>query len=175
MRIHRFEKLWLAAAFVLIAAFIATIVYGSLGAGVAMVGDEGGTVDPDDPTASDNFREPGVYQTGDGEYAVYVEARQFAFAPGTNEPIRVPADAEVTFHITSSDVTHGFELVGTNVNTMVIPGQVAELTVEFDEARTHHIVCHEYCGAAHHAMEGTVEVVPQDQFQSQDVPEVNEE
>jgi len=175
MRIHRFEKLWLAAAFVLIAAFIATIVYGSLGAGVAMVGDEGGTVNPDNPTASDNFRDPGVYQTGDGEYAVYVEARQFAFSPGTNQPIRVPADAEVTFHVTSGDVTHGFELVGTNVNTMVIPGQVAELTVEFDEARTHHIVCHEYCGAAHHAMEGTIEVVPRDQFEAQnDVPEVSD-
>lgn len=174
MRIHTFEKLWLAAAFVLIAAFIATIVYGSLGAGVAMVGDEGGTVDPDDPTASDNFREPGVYQAGDGEYDVYVRAYQFGFAPGSNEPIRVPANSEVTFHITSSDVTHGFEVVGTNVNTMVIPGQVAELTVEFDEARTHYVACHEYCGAAHHAMEGTIEVVPQDQFESQDAPEVSD-
>lgn len=172
MKIHRFEKLWLVAAFVLIAAFIATIVYGSLVSGVSMVSDDGGTVDPDDITASENFREPGVYQTGDGEYDVYVEARQFAFVPGTNSPIRVPANTEVTFHVTSSDVTHGFELVGTNVNTMVIPGQVAQLTVEFDEpGTTHHIVCHEYCGAAHHDMEGTVEVVAQENFDAQEVTE----
>ncbi|MDL0140135.1 cytochrome c oxidase subunit II [Halobacterium salinarum] len=164
MRIHRFEKLWLGAAFVLIVAFIATIVYGSLGPGVAMVGDDGGTVNPDNPTAADNFRDPGVYQADDDSYDVYVEARQFAFSPGTSEPIRVPADTNVTFHITSGDVTHGFELVGTNVNTMVIPGQVAQLTVNFDEARTHHIVCHEYCGPAHHAMEGSIEVVPQSEF-----------
>ena len=169
MNIHRFEKLWLVAAFVLIAAFIATIVYGSLVSGVSMVSDDGGTVDPDDITASENFRDPGVYQADDGSYEVYVEARQFAFVPGTNSPIRVPANTEVTFYVTSSDVTHGFELVATNVNTMVIPGQVAELTVEFDEPGTHHIVCHEYCGAAHHDMEGTVEVVAQENFDGQEV------
>jgi cytochrome c oxidase subunit 2 len=169
MEIHRFEKIWLVAALVLIAAFIATIVYGTLGAGVSMVNDDGGTVDPSDITASENFRDPGVYQTGDGEYAVYMEARQFAFEPGTGEPVRVPAGSEVTFYITSSDVTHGFNLVGTNVNTMVIPGQVAEITVAFDDPGTHHIACHEYCGAAHHAMEGQVEVVPRSQFDTSEV------
>ncbi|WP_311172904.1 cytochrome c oxidase subunit II [Halobellus ordinarius] len=167
MEIHRFEKLWLGASLLLIVALIATIVYGAVGPGVAMVDDSGGTVDPSDLTASDNFREPGVYEADDGGYDVYVRAYQFAFEPGSNSPIRVPADTEVTFYVTSGDVTHGFNLAGTNVNTMVIPGQVAEITVTFDEPGTHYIVCNEYCGAAHHTMRGTVEVVPRDQFDQQ--------
>jgi cytochrome c oxidase subunit 2 len=164
MEIHRFEKFWTGAALLIIVAFIGTIVYGALGAGVAMVDDSGGTVDPDDPTASDNFREPGVYTTDDGDVEVYVIARQFLFSPGSTEPIRVPADTEVTFFVTSGDVTHGFQLAGTNLNTMVIPGQVAEITVEFDETGTEYIICNEYCGSAHHDMRGTVEVVPQSAF-----------
>jgi cytochrome c oxidase subunit 2 len=164
MEIHRFEKLWTGAALLIIVAFIGTIVYGALGAGVAMVDDSGGTVDPDDPAASDNFNEPGVYTTDDGDVEVYVIARQFLFSPGSTEPIRVPADTEVTFYVTSGDVQHGFQLAGTNVNTMVIPGQVAEITVEFDETGTHHIICNEYCGSGHHDMRGTVEVVSQSAF-----------
>jgi len=169
MEIHRFEKLWIVASLLLIVAFIGTIVYGALGAGVAMVDESGGTVDPDDPAASENFREPGVYTTSDGDVEAYVIARQYLFSPGSAEPIRVPADTEVTFYITSGDVTHGFNLVGTNVNTMVIPGQVAQITVEFDETGTYHIVCHEYCGVGHHAMEGTVQVLERDQFGGQGV------
>jgi len=168
MEIHRFEKIWLVVSLLMIVAFIGTIVYGALGAGVAMI-DDGGTVDPDDPASSDNFREPGVYQTDDGETEVYVVSRQFLFQPGTSEPIRVPANTDVTFHVASADVTHGFQLVGTNVNTMVIPGQIAELTVNFEEPGTYRIVCNEFCGSGHHDMEGTVEVVPQAQYGGQGV------
>ncbi|MFA1611185.1 cytochrome c oxidase subunit II [Halobellus rubicundus] len=171
MEIHRFEKLWFGASLLLIVVLIATIVYGAVGPGVAMVDDSGGIVDPSALTDSENFREPGVYEADDGGYDVYVRAQQFAFQPGTNSPIRVPADTDVTFYVSSPDVTHGFNLAGTNVNTMVIPGQVAEVTVNFDEPGTYHIVCNEYCGAAHHTMRGTVEVVPRDQFdmESQEV------
>jgi len=169
MEIHRFEKLWLVGALVLIVAFIGTIVYGALGAGVAMVDDSGGTVDPDDPTASDNFRETGVYTTDDGDVEAYVIARQYLFTPGTTNPIQVPVDTEVTFYVTSGDVTHGFHLPGTNVNTMIIPGQVSEITVEFDETGDHHIVCHEYCGVGHHNMRGTVDVVSQSTFDGDEV------
>jgi cytochrome c oxidase subunit 2 len=171
MEIHRFEKLWLVASLLLIAGFVATIVYGAVGAGVAMVDNSGGQVDASDPTASPDFRDPGVYQTGDGEYDVYVVARQFSFTPGSGTPIRVPEGSEVTFHIASRDVTHGFNVVGTNLNTMVIPGQVAQLTVEFDEARSFHVACNEYCGAAHHDMTGTIEVVPAEDFDESEVAE----
>jgi cytochrome c oxidase subunit 2 len=168
MEIHRFEKIWLAAGLLLIVGFIATIVYGAAGAGVAMVSDSGGQVDvnaiANGNYENTNFRAPGVYANDDGSYDVYVIAQQFLFRPGTNEPITVPRGAEVTFHVTSPDVVHGFNLAGTNVNTMVIPGQSAAFTTRFDETGEYGIICHEYCGSGHHTMAGKVRVVPQSQF-----------
>jgi len=164
MEIHRYEKIWLAGALLLIVGFIATVSYGAVGAGIAMVDDEGGQVDPASLDDHPRFGEPGTYQAGENEYDVYVVARQFLFEPGTSEPIRVPAHSTVTFHVTSPDVIHGFEIVGTNANTMAIPGQVATITVEFGEPTEYGLLCHEYCGSAHHAMEGKIEVVPQSEW-----------
>jgi cytochrome c oxidase subunit 2 len=180
MEIHRLEKLWLAAALVLIVGFIATVAYGAIGPGVAMVDDSGGTIEAADVRAgnydaTDGFREPGVYQVGEDRYAAYVVAQQFFFAPGTNEPLRLPAGSTVTFYVTSADVIHGFELAGTNVNTMAIPGQVAEVTVEFEEPGTYGMICHEYCGAAHHTMAGQVQVVPASQFQQDAQPPADQD
>jgi cytochrome c oxidase subunit 2 len=149
------------------------VTYGAVGPpGIQMIDDAGGTVDPaaianNQFDASETFREPGVYQVGENQYAVYVVARQFVFAPGSSEAIQVPANSRVTFYVTSADVIHGFSLVGTNVNAMVIPGQVTKMTVEFGEPTTYGIVCNEYCGSGHHTMAGTVEVVPSDGFTAQ--------
>ncbi|MFW5939687.1 MAG: cytochrome c oxidase subunit II [Halolamina sp.] len=172
MHVHRFEKLWFGVSLVLIVAFIGTIVYGAVGPGIAMVDDSGGTVEPSviadgDYEATENFREPGVYDSDEG-VDVYVVARQYMFDPGTSEPIEVPAGEPVTFYVTTPDVTHGFNLVGTNVNSMVVPGQVAEFTVTFDEPGEHGIVCHEYCGDGHHTMEGQVVVVEESEFDGGD-------
>ncbi len=164
MEIHRYEAAWIGVSLLLIVGWIATVTYGAVGVGITMVGDEAQIEEPSDPAASEDFREPGVYQTGPDEYAVYVVARQFLFEPGTSEAITVPAGSTVTLYVTSADVIHGFQLVGTNVNAMVIPGQVTKMTVEFEEPGTYGILCNEYCGAAHHAMEGRLEVVPPEEY-----------
>ncbi|WP_152042186.1 cytochrome c oxidase subunit II [Salinigranum salinum] len=169
MEIHRFEKLWVALSLLLIVGFIGTVTYGAVGAGVKMVDDTGGTVDANALNDHPRFGEPGTYQTGENQYDVYVITRQFLFEPGTNEPLRVPAGATVTFHITSSDVIHGFEVAGTNINLMAVPGQVSTVTVQFEETRSYGMICHEYCGAAHHTMEGQLQVVPQSEFTSSDL------
>jgi cytochrome c oxidase subunit 2 len=167
MEIHRFEKAWLVASLVLIVAWIATVTYGAVGPGVAMIDDSGGTVEnAASPAESPNFREPGVYAAeGENHYDVYVQAQQFLFQPGTSQPIRVPAGSTVTLHVTSSDVVHGFQLPGTNVNTMAIPGQVAVATVRFEEPAEYDILCNEYCGAGHHTMTGRLVVVPPSEFE----------
>ncbi len=172
MEIHRFEKFWTVVSILLIVGFVGTIVYGAVGPGVAMVDDEGGTVDIDAVASGeydrlDNFEEPTrtAERVSGDRYEAYILAKRFSFEPGTGESLQVPADSTVTLHITSPDVMHGFELVGTNVNTMIIPGQVTKVTVEFDEPGTYNIVCAEYCGSAHHLMEGTVEVLPEAQFE----------
>ena len=160
MRIHTYEKVWLAISLLLIVGFISSIAYGAVGAGIQMVGDEGGTVDPDTLGESE-FSEPRVVETDDGVEA-YVVAQQFIFRPGE---LVLPANSRVTLYITSPDVVHGFNVVGTNINTMVIPGQVAELTFETGDPQTYGVVCHEYCGSGHHDMEGLLRVVPRSEFQ----------
>ena len=161
MHVHAYEKIWLGLSVVLILLLIGSVTYGAVGPGLAMVSDQQDTLDPEALDEDDRFAEPRVEQVGENEYAAYVVAYQFDFDP---DPIVVPENSRVTFYITSPDVIHGFEVVGTNANTMVIPGEVAEITVDVNEAREYGIVCNEYCGAAHHAMEGKLEVVPQEEY-----------
>jgi cytochrome c oxidase subunit 2 len=81
---------------------------------------------------------------------VVVLAQMFAFAP--NE-VRVPANKPVRFRITSPDVTHGFQIVATNGNAMIVPGYVSQFTTVFKPG-DYLIVCNEYCGLGHHMMQG---------------------
>jgi cytochrome c oxidase subunit 2 len=162
MHVHTYEKLWLAASILLILLLIGSVTYGAVGPGVAMVTDSEPPIDAQGLDEDERFSEPRVEQVGENEYAAYVVARQFGFQP---DPIVVPANSTVTFYITSADVVHGFEVVGTNANTMVIPGEVSELTVEVEEPQEYGLLCNEYCGAGHHVMEGKVNVVSQAEFE----------
>ena len=67
------------------------------------------------------------------------------------DPIEVPANVRVTFRLTSPDVIHGFQVVGTNANAMAIPGYVTQFTVTFAGPGNTPIACNEYCGLMHHA------------------------
>lgn len=171
MEIHRYEKLWFGLALLLIVGFIATITYGAVGAGVQMVNDDGGTVDPADIEDREEFAdwpEPQAQHVEGDEYEVAVQAVQFNFLPGGSQPIEVRENSKVTFYITTPDVIHGFDIVGTNVNTMVIPGQMTEITVEFgeyDERTTKGILCNEFCGAGHEDMAGEITIVPEEEWE----------
>ncbi|MDV7350832.1 cytochrome c oxidase subunit II [Halorubrum distributum] len=163
MHIHAYEKIWLAASVLLILFLLGSVTYGAVGPGVAMVSDTEPTIDPGALDEDERFSEPRVEQVGENEYAAYVVARQFGFQP---DPIVVPANSTVTFYVTSADVIHGFEVAGTNLNTMVVPGEVSEITVKTDEPAEYGLICNEYCGAGHHVMEGKVNVVSQAEFES---------
>ncbi len=165
MRIHRYEKLWLIASLVLIVLFITTVTYGAVGLGIQLVDDREDPIAPADIADDERFGDPRVEQVGEDEYEVYVVAGQFFFDPGTFEPIEIPTNSEVTFYVTSQDVIHSFTVAGTNVNTMVVPGEVAALTVEFDEPGEHGIICNEFCGDGHHDMEAELVVVAEEEFE----------
>lgn len=165
MNIHSYEKFWLVASMALIVGFILTVTYGSVGLGIAMVDDSDPTVDPENLGDHPDFGDPGVEQAGENEYDVYVRAVQFAFIPFE---IEVPAHSTVNFHVTSADVIHSFSVVGTNANTMIIPGEIATITVETEEPGQYGIVCSEYCGSGHHDMEASLIVTPQDEFELED-------
>ena len=107
------------------------------------------TIDPQQVMTDQRFATPGVATADDGTVVVTAVARVFMFTPAE---IRVPAHREVALRITSADVTHGFEVAGTNVNVMVVPGYVTEARTRFDRPGEYLVVCNEYCGTAHHVM-----------------------
>jgi cytochrome c oxidase subunit II len=55
-------------------------------------------------------------------------------------------------------------VTGTNVNTMIIPGYVAQVHTRFTKTGDLLMPCHEYCGLGHSQMLATVKVVPADEF-----------
>ena len=57
-------------------------------------------------------------------------------------------------------IENGFEIAGTNANTMVVPGYISQFTYTFREPGEHLVVCNEYCGVGHHTMQGKVIVDP---------------
>jgi len=97
----------------------------------------------------------------DGSVTARIVAEQYAFVP---QCVQVPADTPVKFRLTSTDVVHGFLLPATNVNTMVMPGYVAEVRTRFDRPGVYSMPCNEFCGGGHHGMWAKVKVVPKQQF-----------
>ena len=156
MHIHRLEATFIYASLGMLAAFAGAILISVFGLGLHLptVTDQ---IDPqavqDDPL----FAEPGLREVYPGRYEAYMTA-----GPGwvfTPSEITVPVDSTVTFFIASQDVIHGFKVFDTNVNIMVIPGQISEVTHTFDETGDYLFFCHEYCGGLHQQMSGTVKVV----------------
>jgi len=148
MNVELYERIWMWAASALIVLFLGTIVVMSAVQAVAPQSHME-TIDPSNLAADPEFGSPGVKPGPNGGVVVSVVAETFDFSPN---PIEVPAGRPVTFRLTSADVIHGFEVVGTNANAMVIPGYVSEFTVTFPKAGEYLIACNEYCGILHHNM-----------------------
>ena len=149
MNVPFYEKLWMWASGVLIVAFLATIVVGLTGSALQPPSHVE-TIDPTTVWNDPRFTTRGT--TTDGQRTTVVNvAMMFAFEPAE---IRVPAGQPVTFRLTSTDVTHGFQIVGTNANTMVVPGYISQFTTVFALPGEYLIVCNEYCGLGHHVMAG---------------------
>jgi cytochrome c oxidase subunit II len=102
----------------------------------------------------------------DGSVTVRIIALQFDFVPHC---VRVPADTPVRFRLTSADVIHGFLLPNTNVNTMVVPGFVAEVRTRFKEPGEYEMPCNEFCGLGHHDMVTHVSVVAKESFPTENL------
>ena len=97
----------------------------------------------------------------DGSVTVRAIRQQYSFTP---QCMVVPADTPVTFRATSADVVHGLLIEGTNINTMLVPGYVSELPVQFKAPGEHVVPCQEFCGIGHQGMWGKIKVVDQATF-----------
>jgi cytochrome c oxidase subunit II len=99
----------------------------------------------------------GLVQTGPGTYSVQMVGHLWAWTPS---PLHVPQGAEVIFHVTSTDVLHGFQIQGTTINVTAVPGVTGTATYRFSYAGTYNIICNEFCGIEHQAMLGRIVVDP---------------
>jgi cytochrome c oxidase subunit 2 len=149
LKVDPYEKAWMVASGIILILFLVAVGAGAF-YGFILPGHE-------EQVDASRMPEPAVLQRGPGRYDVYMRAQIWSFAP--NE-IKVPAGSTVTFYITSADLQHGFLIERTNVNLMVLPGQVSKTTARFDEPGEYHFFCHEYCGVGHQAMFGKVIVEP---------------
>jgi cytochrome c oxidase subunit 2 len=120
-------------------------------------------IDPKTLHLSGEFAEHNLGTTvaPDGNVTVRIVATQFMFVPGC---IAVPHGRRVTLRLTTPDVIHGILVTGTNVNTMVMPGYVAQVHTEFTRAGELLMPCHEYCGLGHSEMWARVQVMAESDF-----------
>jgi cytochrome c oxidase subunit 2 len=130
---------------------LVALVVTAFGAGVHLPGDAGRV---DVRRVAETFPTQ-VLEIAPGQYEVRMKAQIWSFAP--NE-IRVPRGSTIHFWATSADVVHGLFIPHAHVNAMLLPGQITHVTARFDKAGEYPIICHEYCGIAHHMMAGRVVV-----------------
>jgi len=154
------ERRWIALSGLMSLVFVILIAYNlaTEGGHIAQVAARG---TPETLLSRQMFAEPGVRITGPGTAQVSIVAQAFSFVP---ERIRLPVDTEVTFYLTSRDVIHGWQVVNTNMNVEVIPGEIAVLRYTFTRPGTYLTVCNQYCGIGHQNMLGAIEVVSAAEF-----------
>ncbi len=142
-----YEYVWIVIVAAIVAGLAASLAY----YGIALDLNPACNATPIDVDKVLQEFKPGVKELGPGIYQVDILAGQFFWNPNKivlKDPVRVE------FRITSKDVVHGFEIVGTSVNVMVIPGYIAEFSWEppKNAEGRYLIICHEYCGIGHQEM-----------------------
>jgi cytochrome c oxidase subunit 2 len=150
--VYLYELAWILPSIAIPVGMLVALTVTAFGVGIHLPGDAG-RLDPTKVATTAPFDQPGVVELGPGRYEARMVAGIWSFTP--NE-IRVPAGSAVTFVVTSRDIVHGLMIHKANVNVMLLPGQVARVTARFDRPGEYHMVCHEYCGIAHHTMWGKV-------------------
>jgi cytochrome c oxidase subunit 2 len=154
--VYLYELAWILPSIAIPVGMLAALTVTAFGAGIHLP-SVAGRVDPRRVAETAPFDAPGLVQLGPGRYEARMTGQVWTFSP--NE-LRVPAGSTVTFVATSKDVVHGLFIPKAHVNAMLLPGQVTRVTARFDRPGEYEILCHEYCGIAHHAMWGKVIVEP---------------
>jgi cytochrome c oxidase subunit 2 len=136
------EKRVLIVAVVLLLFFLAGLVFAYQAYGVRI---------PGCVTDVRPFKEGKVVQRGERDFEVQMLAKMWAFEP---KEVTLPPGAKVALYLSTADVVHGMQILGTNVNLMAVPGSVNFAEVTFDKEGEYAVVCHEYCGRNHQSMAG---------------------
>jgi cytochrome c oxidase subunit 2 len=164
-RILRTELLWAFGVGVFVAGMLCVVVFTALSRDINPPSNVE-RIDPKTLPLSGEFAEHNLGTTvgPDGTVTARIIATQFMFIPRC---VAVPSGRPVTLRIATPDVVHGLLITGTNVNTMVVPGFVAQVHTQF--RHTQHgenllMPCHEYCGLGHSEMWANVQVLSGERF-----------
>ena len=158
MKMHGYEKIWLLFGTGTLLVFLIIV-----GISAFYMGNQppscAVTLDPQKVDETPPFDQPGLKQIGEDEYQLTIVASAFNYDVGTEDKVvKIPKGSTVHFNVTTKDVVHGFQLVGTNVNMMLEPGYISTYTNTFKKPGKYTLLCNEYCGVGHHLMAATIEV-----------------
>ena len=157
MHIHKLERMWLVIGIGMLVVFLLVVGVGAFAMGMQPPhSGHHASIDPTKVSETPPFDNPGLKKISENHYQAVMTAFMFGYGP---DEIEVPAGATVDFIVTSKDVVHGLQIVGTNVNLMVLPGEVNEFSHTFNEPGDYLILCNEYCGAFHEIMQARIKVV----------------
>lgn len=146
LKISSVERNIVAASAVFVAAVIMLIAYANWGMGIHVMAHNHDAV----------VFSHGKIVHGEGKnYEVYFLAKMWGFEPSR---VTVPIGSTLDIHLTSKDVTHGFQILDTNVNLMAEPSVVSTAQIHFDKPGIYSVLCHEFCGKGHQAMNAIIEV-----------------
>lgn len=159
MKTDLYERIWMWGVTGMLTLFFGTLANASFRDGFAPPSHVE-TIDPRKVFGNPMFKTQGVWVDATGRVHASLVGLTFVWMP---KELTLPAGTPVTFHLTSPDVTHGFQIVRSNGQAMVIPGYVSQFTTQFD-AGEYLIACNEYCGVGHHTMAGKLTVVPAGQW-----------
>ena len=107
MHVDPAERAWIRTSIVVLVVFAVSVTIAGFMLGIQVPTTEQ-RVNPQTIQDAPPWSEPGVREIVAGEqYEVYVVAKRFFFEPNA---IELPAGAEVTFYVTSTDVQHGFSI-----------------------------------------------------------------
>ena len=169
MQVDTLERRWVWVTGLIVVTMLASIIYTAF----KLHAQPPSNVEIIDSTqlhlteefAEDNL---GPRSNPDGSVTVVLVAHRYGFSPNH---IELPAGVPVTFRVATADTLHGLHIPGTNIDTMVVPGYVSEITasIQYDEVVKHGsldadgkvtvpIYCNEFCGLNHHFMWSRVTV-----------------
>jgi cytochrome c oxidase subunit II len=154
--VYLYELAWILPSIAIPVGMLSALLVTAFGAGIHVPSDAG-LVDIATLGQKAPFDKLGLVEIGPLRYEVRMIGQIWNF--GESE-IRVPAGSTVTFLATSRDVVHGLFIPKANVNVMLLPGQLSRVTARFDKPGEYPMMCHEYCGIAHHTMGGKIIVEP---------------
>jgi cytochrome c oxidase subunit 2 len=93
------------------------------------------------------------------------ESRYVSTSSLNGEPLVIPSDTTVYFHVTSIDWLHAFHAPDLALKQDAFPEKFNTIKTEAYEEGTYQLYCAEYCGVGHSGMLAEIQVVTPDEYE----------